>query len=212
MNTVQVAVLERDCDDVSGVANALNSMNGIEVVACFKHAAEAAFGLARCRFGVVVLCSCVERCDCIRLARGVAVATRAARVVRISPGDGVCESLEEAQSIGISAILCRPFLLVQLEAAIYAAAAGLTIFSPRLLQHSDHEDEDRRKKIVAACRLLDREVRVLDALSRHLQNKEIADELGLSVPLAQKLIRRVYGKLGVVRRAEAIEAWPHKHE
>src|SRR5216684_2067932 len=44
-------------------------------------------------------------------------------------------------------------------------------------------------------------------LAASLENKEIASELGVSGPLAAKIIRSVFLKLGVHRRMEAILRW-----
>ncbi len=56
-------------------------------------------------------------------------------------------------------------------------------------------------------RLSARETRTLDLLGRFLQNKEIADELGVSLPVAEKTIRRLFLKFGAHRRAEVIVIW-----
>jgi DNA-binding NarL/FixJ family response regulator len=44
-------------------------------------------------------------------------------------------------------------------------------------------------------------------LAACLENKEIASELGVSMPVAAKIIRSVFLKLGVHRRSEAILRW-----
>ena len=65
----------------------------------------------------------------------------------------------------------------------------------------------RRADFIAEKKLNEREVRALDLLARILENKEIADELGVSVPVAEKILRNVFKKLGVHKRAEAILLW-----
>jgi DNA-binding NarL/FixJ family response regulator len=64
-----------------------------------------------------------------------------------------------------------------------------------------------RADFIAEKKLNEREVRTLDLLARCLENKEIADELGASVPVAEKVLRNVFKKLGVHKRAEAILLW-----
>jgi len=56
-------------------------------------------------------------------------------------------------------------------------------------------------------RLSARETRTLNLLGDFLQNKEIASELGVSVPVAEKIIRNVFKNLGVHKRTEAILLW-----
>ena len=62
----------------------------------------------------------------------------------------------------------------------------------------------RRADFIAEKKLDEREFRTLDLLADCLENKEIASELGVSMPVAAKIIRRVVLKLGVHRRTEAI--------
>lgn len=49
-----------------------------------------------------------------------------------------------------------------------------------------------------------REVEVLDLVAKGLTNKEIAGVLGFSEDGAKQHLRKIYGKLGVTTRAEAI--------
>jgi two-component system NarL family response regulator len=52
--------------------------------------------------------------------------------------------------------------------------------------------------------LTQREVEVLGLVAKGLRNKEIADLLGFSEDGAKQHLRRIYGKLGVTARVEAI--------
>jgi DNA-binding NarL/FixJ family response regulator len=65
----------------------------------------------------------------------------------------------------------------------------------------------RPADFIAEKKLNEREIRTLDLLAGCLENKEIASELGVSGPVAAKIIRSVFLKLGVHRRAEAILRW-----
>jgi DNA-binding NarL/FixJ family response regulator len=64
-----------------------------------------------------------------------------------------------------------------------------------------------REDFVRETHLTPLEVKVLDLLARHLENKEIAENLSLSEPLVRKMVRSVYSKLGVRRRTEAAVFW-----
>jgi DNA-binding NarL/FixJ family response regulator len=65
----------------------------------------------------------------------------------------------------------------------------------------------RRAEFTREKKLNEREVRALDLLSGFLDNKEIAEELGVKTPLAEKILRNVFKKLDVRRRAEAVALW-----
>jgi DNA-binding NarL/FixJ family response regulator len=65
----------------------------------------------------------------------------------------------------------------------------------------------RRAEFIREKKLNEREVRTLDLLSGFLDNKEIAEELGVKTPLAEKILRNVFNKLNVRRRTEAVVLW-----
>ena len=52
-----------------------------------------------------------------------------------------------------------------------------------------------------------RESEVMDGIATGLRNKEIAAKFNWSVPLVQKIVRGIYGKLAVTNRAESIGCW-----
>jgi len=64
-----------------------------------------------------------------------------------------------------------------------------------------------QQALIQAKKLNEREIRTLDLLADCLENKEIAGELGVSGPVAAKIIRTIFLKLGVHRRTEAILLW-----
>jgi DNA-binding CsgD family transcriptional regulator len=66
---------------------------------------------------------------------------------------------------------------------------------------------NERRRLVAAKHLNPRETQTLDLLALYLENKEIADRLKVSVPVAEKILRNVYRKLGVHHRSEAVVLW-----
>ncbi len=65
----------------------------------------------------------------------------------------------------------------------------------------------RRADFIVDKKLSEREIRTLDLLADCLENKEIANEPGVSGPVAAKILRRVFLKLEVHRRTEAILLW-----
>jgi LuxR family maltose regulon positive regulatory protein len=88
----------------------------------------------------------------------------------------------------------RPWLeTIQLNASVYAKKLALAV---RFLR----EEEGSSGTVF----LSPHERTVLAGLSRGLTRKEIAQKGGLSVGAIKPLIKRVYGKLGAVNRADAI--------
>lgn len=86
----------------------------------------------------------------------------------------------------------------ELVAAVRAVAAGEMVLSPRVAA------QVLGGKSQATAPLTPRELEMLRAAARGLGNKQIAAELGVSSRTVQTHLTRVYGKLGVASRTEAV--------
>ncbi len=86
-----------------------------------------------------------------------------------------------------------------LTAAIRALSQGLIVGVPHLLFKSESDPVERGP-------LTERELEVLNLLSRGLANKQIAVELGISEHTVKFHVSSIYTKLGVTNRTEAVRA------
>jgi DNA-binding NarL/FixJ family response regulator len=84
----------------------------------------------------------------------------------------------------------------ELVAAVRAVAAGETVLSGRVASTVLSGG--------GGSPLTPRELDMLRAAARGLGNKQIADELGISARTVQTHLTRVFGKLGVSSRTEAV--------
>jgi NarL family two-component system response regulator YdfI len=94
----------------------------------------------------------------------------------------------------------------ELIAAVYALEEGLLVGSPNLLKEvwsfqNKASSEDQPNMIAS---LTERELEVLDYLSRGLANKQIALALELSEHTIKFHLSSIYTKMGVANRAEAV--------
>jgi len=87
----------------------------------------------------------------------------------------------------------------ELTAAIHALSQGLIVGAPQLLFESGDEPIERGP-------LTERELEVLNLLSRGLANKQIAVELGISEHTVKFHVSSIYTKLNVTNRTEAVRA------
>ncbi len=87
----------------------------------------------------------------------------------------------------------------ELTAAVHALSQGLIVGAPHLLFESEGEP-------VESGPLTERELEVLNLLSRGLANKQIAVELGISEHTVKFHVSSIYTKLGVTNRTEAVRA------
>jgi DNA-binding NarL/FixJ family response regulator len=139
--------------------------------------------------------------DGVEVARRVRSISPQTRVVALTAHDEQAYVLAmlEAGAAGYLSKASRGQEVVQ---AVRAAAAGEAVFSGgigaqltrRALggAHSAHTD------------LTPRELDVLRAAARGLGNKQIGQELGMSPRTVQTHLTRIFGKLGVASRTEAV--------
>lgn len=71
-------------------------------------------------------------------------------------------------------------------------------------QGQDHVDAEKEKSHPECSSLTDREIEILNRLSTGLLNKEIADDMGLSINTVKNHLQNIYSKLCVENRTEAI--------
>ncbi len=92
-------------------------------------------------------------------------------------------------------------LLVAIGAIAFGAWLGRRL-TPRRASDGPFE---RNAAAVRSLRLSPREVEILEILAAGQSNKEIARRLGISPNTVKTHVARVYEKLGVRRRVQAIE-------
>jgi DNA-binding NarL/FixJ family response regulator len=98
----------------------------------------------------------------------------------------------------------------ELEQAVRDLAAGLTVLSPAVAPVVFDALRREAGPVAAGLRhdgLTEQETRVMNLLAQGRSNREIATELYLSEKTVKNHINRIYAKLAVRTRPEAIAAW-----
>ncbi len=114
---------------------------------------------------------------------------------------------EAAFLAGACGFLTRPISEAEVKIAINSACNGLYTFSALAAQTLMRARMAARTAFTETKRLTEREVKALDLLACFLENKEIADQLKVSIPVLQKVVRSIFHKLGAQNRAAAIWLW-----
>lgn len=129
-----------------------------------------------------------------------------ADIVLIDNGAEMDEG-EAGRAVAIGRVTGRPAALlphnasaVQIDAAIRAVAAGLTVRPAQVDAEGFGPEPDRKSEIL----LTPRELEVLTAISEGLGNKSIAGRLDISLHTVKFHIESIFRKLGVRTRAEAV--------
>jgi len=91
-----------------------------------------------------------------------------------------------------------------LRGAVFAVGAGGTYVDPHLTGRLLQMAQRGRRAAEDPLGLTVQERRVLRLAAEHLTNRQIADELGLSVNTVKDHLSSAYGKLGVSGREDAV--------
>jgi DNA-binding NarL/FixJ family response regulator len=107
---------------------------------------------------------------------------------------------------GASGFLLKRTRAEDLVDAVRAVAGGEALPAPELTRRLIAGSVDGASTDVASWSLTDREAEVLVHVARGLSNQEIADHLHLSTETVRTHVKRMYVKMGVHDRAQAVIA------
>jgi DNA-binding NarL/FixJ family response regulator/transcriptional regulator with XRE-family HTH domain len=144
----------------------------------------------------------IEACMAIKQA------VPSARIVMLTMSDDEAD-LYEAVSAGASGYLLKEIPMGELAATIRAVYEGQSLINPSLASKLLTEFATMNKRgtspqSVPAPRLTNRELEVLRAVARGLNNREIARELFISGNTVKNHIRNILEKLQLHSRMEAV--------
>jgi DNA-binding NarL/FixJ family response regulator len=137
--------------------------------------------------------------ECVRRLKALVPAVQVVMLTAFDDSDQVFESLKAGATGYVLKEATGPEVL---EAVREVCAGGSPISSAvarKLVQYFSP-----RPEAPDVTALTDREREVLQALSRGLMYKEVADELGVSINTVRAHVRHIYETLHVQSRAEAV--------
>ena len=114
----------------------------------------------------------------------------------------------EGQSMGVCGIArnisARRQTEQHLKQAIREVIDDATWFAQSVLEKMTQVSSTRSSPSIMASDLTDREREVIELIAKGMKNNQIAKELGLSYATVRNYVARIYGKLDVHSRAEAV--------
>jgi DNA-binding NarL/FixJ family response regulator len=138
--------------------------------------------------------------DCVRQLKPRLPAAQFAMVTVYEDTDKIFQAL----SVGATGYLLKQTPRAELIAAIHELHAGGSPMSTNIARKVVQSFHRPRAAASEGMELSPREQQVLDELVRGLLYKEIADALGISMGTLHTYIRRIYEKLHVHSRAQAV--------
>jgi DNA-binding NarL/FixJ family response regulator len=184
-----------------GLRILISQEDGMEVVGEAENGRQAV-GLARtCRPSVVLMDIAMPLLNGVEATRQIVRELKNTKVLMLSSyGDD--NSLNQTIAAGASGFLVKQTAADEMLQAIREVAAGNSFFSPTVAQRLRERRfganaPDPNPAALAKVQLTAREAEVLQLIAEGFANKQIADELGISIKTVEKHRQQVLNKLNI---------------
>jgi len=192
----------------NGLRAILDAQQDIEVVGEAEHGALAVENAIRLHPDVVIMDIRMPRLDGIEATKRLAVQGEKAPKVLVLTTFDLDEYVYQALRAGAAGFLLKDTPPRQLAEAVRTIAAGESLLAPavtkRLIERYVSRppgDTARRERF---AELTERELEVLQLITRGLSNAEIGARLFLSEATVKTHVTRILSKLGVRDRVQAV--------
>ena len=201
--SISIAIVEDLAEVRNGLKSFLSLSEGFIVLDTFTTAEEALFDIPKLRPDIVIMdinLPGMNGIECIRQVKTKVPATQF-MMFTVYEND---EKVFEALKAGASGYLLKNTGLVQLIESLKELHEGGSPMSANIARKlvSVFREKERNSEPVEA--LSNRENEILLLLSKGLLYKEIADQLSIATNTVRQHIHKIYEKLHVQNRTEAI--------
>ena len=192
----------------NGLRGMLDAQEDMEVVGEAQDGAEAVEEALRLHPDVLIMDIRMPRVDGIEATRRLMAHPEGAPRILVLTTFDLDEYVYEALHAGAAGFMLKDAPPRQLAEAVRTVAAGDALLAPAVTQRlierhvrRPPSDAVRRERF---AELTERELEVLQLLTRGLSNLEIGEQLFLSEATVKTHVTRVLGKLGVRDRVQAV--------
>lgn len=202
---ISLAVVEDDPRVRASLVEILNAAEGCRCVADFATGEEAVVGLGSLNPQVVVMDIHLPGMTGVECVRELAVELADTQFIMLTVAKDT-ENLFNALAAGAAGYLLKPVRAAELLSAVRDVVQGgapMTSSIARQVVAAFH----RKPVLQDHESLSERECQVLKLLSEGLLYKQAAGEMGVSINTFCEYIRRIYRKLQVHSRQEAIDKY-----
>lgn len=185
-----------------GLASLIGAYPDLEVVGQARNGEEAVRLALTTQPDVVIMDLVMPRLDGAQATAEILAKLPKTKVLLLT-SFGSFEGIGKALKAGASGAVMKTTDDEEIISIIRTVAAGKTYISPEI-QHELNGSQ-------AIPELTERQLAVLDALTRGLSNPDIAKLMGISPKMARDHVSAILSKLGAANRAEAVAIALRKH-
>ena len=206
-NDIRVAIVEDDQGLRQTLETLLGRLSGVQCVGAYPNGESALEGIPECAPAVVLMDIHLPGMNGVECARQLKERLPGTQIIMLTVHDHT-HSVFDSLAAGASGFLLKPVKAADLSRAIQEVHAGGAPMTPNIARLVV---KTFQKHVPAANSyeegmggLSPREAEVLELLSKGFLQKEIAGQLGISYWTVQTHTARIYEKLQVRSRAQAV--------
>jgi RNA polymerase sigma factor (sigma-70 family) len=203
---ISVSIVE-DNDQLRGtLAKVIGRAPGFKFASDYRSAEDALAGLPKVKPDVVLMDINLPGMNGVECVRQLKTLVPATEVMMLTVYEDT-ENIFNALAAGASGYMLKRTSSKELIEAIHEVKRGgspMTTHIARKVAQSFQKSSGQQRAADELSELSEREQQVLDLLSQGLIYKEIADKLNISYETVHTYIRRIYEKLQVRTRTEAV--------
>jgi len=207
--SITVSIVDDEADLRKHIAGYLAAAGNIRCISAYASAEEALKYLPSDKPDVILMDINLGEMDGIECVRRLTVLMPDAQVLMLTVFEDT-EQIFRALAAGASGYLLKRLSPKKLVEAIEEVQAGGSPMSASIARKVVHSFKSSPARGDGSADLSDRERAVLDGLSAGLAYKQIADQLKISIHTVRNYIRRIYEKLHVCSRTEAVAKFLRK--
>ena len=207
--TITVSIVDDEADLRQHIAGYLAAAGNIRCLSAYASAEEALQHLPQDQPDVILMDINLGAMDGIECVRRLSVLMPKAQVLMLTVFEDT-EQIFRALTAGASGYLLKRSPPKKLLEAIEEVCAGGSPMSAPIARKVVQSFKVAPATGDGATDLSEREHAVLDGLAAGLAYKQIADQLGISIHTVRNYIRRIYEKLHVCSRTEAVAKFLRK--
>jgi DNA-binding NarL/FixJ family response regulator len=207
--TITVSIVDDEADLRKHIAGYLAATGNIRCISAYATAEEALACLPQDKPDVVLMDINLGEMDGIECVRRLTALMPDAQVLMLTVFEDT-EKIFHALAAGASGYLLKRLSPKKLLEAIEEVCAGGSPMSAPIARKVVKSFKATPPQGDESADLSPREHSVLDGLAAGLAYKQIADQLGVSIHTVRNYIRRIYEKLHVRSRTEAVAKFLRK--
>jgi RNA polymerase sigma factor (sigma-70 family) len=203
---VRVAIVEDDSKLLSTLSKLISTDPGFEVVGGFPTTAAAVDGIPRLNPDIVIMdinLPDISGVECTRRLKAICPGTQIMMLTVYEDTEAVFSALRA----GASGYLLKQTPIEELLTALREIHRGGSPMSSHIARKVVHSFQEGDVVNQAVESLSPREREVLELVAEGCLFKEIAEKLGVSFGTVHTYCRRIYEKLQVRSRSQAVAKW-----